>query len=245
MIHKKYFILYFLLFVSSISQAQTAKEIYKKYMDAIGGEDNFKAINSLKIEENSKNFNAETDKSIRYKKRKDLFRAEYYEDSSTYGCSCYDGKFFWRLGKKSTKPKNVSRSQNEDKSWTIDDEAGGEPLFNSLIEYQSYGNTIHLEESIEEDDKAYFVIRVTLKKLSSTDFYINKATYLLDKTVEISQSGDKGVMTFISDYRQVGNLLLPHKRVSHLMGHIFSTTMVDNITLNPEISDELFKCERK
>ena len=245
MIHKKYFILYFLLFVSSISQAQTAKEIYKKYMDAIGGEDNFKAINSLKIEENSKNFNAETDKSIRYKKRKDLFRAEYYEDSSTYGCSCYDGKFFWRLGKKSTKPKNVSRSQNEDKAWTIDDEVGGEPLFNSLIEYQSYGNTIHLEESVEEDDKAYFVIRVTLKKLSSIDFYINKATYLLDKTVEISQSGDKGVMTFISDYRQVGNLLLPHKRVSHLMGHIISTSMVDKITLNPEIPDELFKCERK
>lgn len=245
MIHKKYFILYFLLFVSGISQAQTAKEIYKKYMDTIGGEDNFKAINSLKIEANSKNFSDVTDKSIDYKKRKDLYRVEYYEDSSTYWCSCYDGKFFWRLGKKSIKPKNVSRSQNEDKAWTMDDEAGGDPLFNSLIEYQSYGNTIHLEESVEEDDKAYFVIRVTSKNLSSIDFYINKATYLLDKTMGVGQLGDTSSFSLVSDYKQVGNLLLPHKSVLYVMGHIFSTTMVDKITLNPEISDELFKCERK
>ncbi len=174
-----------------------------------------------------------------------MYRVETYSDTTIYICDCYDGHFFWRLTENSHKPRNVTSSQNVNKAWTIDDDAGGMPLLNDLIDFQYYGNKIYLKEDIEEDNKAYHVLRLIRRNLSVIDFYINKSTYLVDKTVEIGSNNEANSYSIIDEYKKIGNLLIPYRSKMYMMGYLFSTTIYNKILLNPILPDSLFKCEKE
>lgn len=236
-------IIYFCIL--SVAKSQTTQEIYHKYIEAIGGEDAIKSINSIQLNGILQTLNSPPEKTIVYRKRKELYRKETYRDTVMYSCDCYDGKYFWRLWENSANPKNVTSSQNTNKAWTIDDDAGGMSLFNELIEFQHYGSRIHKQEEVEENNKEYNVIRLTRRNLSMVDFYINKSTYLVDKTVEINSDDESRSYTLIDEYKKIGNLLIPHRSKMYMMGYLFSTTVYNKILLNPILTDSLFKCEKE
>ena len=175
------------LMVTATASAQTVDEIVAKHVEARGGADKLKAIQTIKMTRTMATPFTKVE-LVTYRKRPNLYRMEQ---------------------KPAGAPAAVAGGINADAVW---DPAGGgkhvlrpEPMaaqardidadFDNdlLVDYKAKGHTVTLEGKENVDGVDTYKLKVTTKSGATRDIYLDAQTYL--------------------DVKHVGSIMLPNKRM--------------------------------
>ena len=208
---KKYFVHALLVaaFMSSsfTGTTQTADEIIDKYITAIGGKENWKKINSLKMEGNIQVQGLEIPFTMQAVNGKGLrtdgeFQGNFFIDiiTPTKGWSQNP-----MAGKATLQP--LSDDELKDRVDALD-------LQGAFVDYKEKGSVVEFLGKDEEDGNDYFKVKLTTKNKNETTYFFDTKTYLVYKQESISkQQGQEMKMVVKTlDYQTVeGGVKMPFK----------------------------------
>jgi outer membrane lipoprotein-sorting protein len=220
------------------ASAQTVDEIIAKHLEARGGKDKIKAVQSLRFEGKivlpqgiEAPFTTET-------VRPNKMRRDFTIQGMT-GSMAYDGQGGWAvmpfMGKKD--PEALSGDDLK----ALEDEADFD---GPLVDAKEKGNQVELAGKEDVDGAPAYKLKVT-KKNGDVDYhYIDAETYL-----EVKVEGKRtmrgqeveGVST-LGNYKEVNGLLYPFSVESKQKGAPAGMTItVDKIEVNPDVPASRFE----
>ena len=186
---------------------QTADEIIDKYITAIGGKENWKKINSLKMEGNIQVQGLEIPFTMQAVNGKGLrtdgeFQGNFFIDiiTPTKGWSQNP-----MAGKATLQP--LSDDELKDRVDALD-------LQGAFVDYKEKGSVVEFLGKDEEDGNDYFKVKLTTKNKNETTYFFDTKTYLVYKQESISkQQGQEMKMVVKTlDYQTIdGGVKMPFK----------------------------------
>ena len=183
--------------VCTVVHAQTADEIISKYVTAIGGKSAVESVKSLYIE-------ADVDVAgNNVPSTTWIVNGKGYKNEVEFGGSkilnCYTDKGGWTVNPMlgSTTAQPIPEEQLKSVKGQIN--VGG-PLY----DYASKGNKVELIGK-DAGDSGDYKIKLTTPSSVVVTIFINKKTYLIDKTVSTisAQGQDMETTVTFSDYRKL------------------------------------------
>ncbi len=218
--------------------AQTVDEIIAKNVEARGGKDKLKSIQSVKIT-GRMTLGPDGEAPFVWKwKRPSMLRMEFTVQGMT-GIQAFDGKGGWMvmpfLGKKD--PEAMS----DDDIKEVEDQADFE---GPLVNYKEKGNQVELagKESIEGTEA--YKIKLTRKSGDVSYIYLDSGAYL-----EIKEEGKRKLHgqeieyeSSSGDYKDIGGVMIAHSIESKPKGAPAGQTITfDKIEMNVDLPDAEFK----
>ncbi len=219
-------------------QAQTADELIAKNLEARGGKDKIKAIQSAKVT-GKMTMGPGMDAPFSWEwKRPNNFRLEFTVQGMT-GIQAYDGTTGWMvmpfMGKKD--PEKMSDQDMKD----VDDQADFE---GPLVDYKAKGHSIEFvaKEPIEGTDA--FKLKLTKKNGDVSFIYLDAESYL-----EIKEVGKRTIRgeehefeSTSGDYKEVGGVLFAFSMEQKPKGAPQGQVMtIEKIDLNSDEPGDRFK----
>ena len=208
---KKYFV-HALLVAAIMSSSftgstQTADEIINKYITAIGGKENWKKINSLKMEGNIQVQGLEIPFTMQAVNGKGVrtdgeFQGNSFIDiiTPTKGWSQNP-----MAGKATLQP--LSDDELKEKLDAMD-------IQGAFLDYKEKGSMVEFLGKDEEDGNDYYKIKLTTKNKNETTYFFDTKTYLVYKqeTISKQQGQEMKVVVKSLDYQTVeGGVKMPFK----------------------------------
>ena len=208
---KKYFV-HALLVAAFMSSSftgitQTADEIIDKYITAIGGKENWKKINSLKMEGNVQVQGLEIPFTMQAVNGKGVrtdgeFQGNFFIDiiTPTKGWSQNP-----MAGKATLQP--LSDEELKEKLDAMD-------IQGAFLDYKEKGSMVEFLGKDEEDGNDYYKIKLTTKNKNETTYFFDTKTYLVYKqeTISKQQGQEMKVVVKSLDYQTVeGGVKMPFK----------------------------------
>ena len=208
---KKYFV-HALLVAAIMSSSftgstQTADEIIDKYITAIGGKENWKKINSLKMEG-----------SIQVQGLQIPFTMQAVNGKGVRTDGEFQGNSFidiitptkgWSqnpmAGKATLQP--LSDDELKEKLDAMD-------IQGAFLDYKQKGSMVEFLGKDEEDGNDYYKIKLTTKNKNETTYFFDTKTYLVYKqeTISKQQGQEMKVVVKSLDYQTVeGGVKMPFK----------------------------------
>jgi len=181
--------------VSGSLWAQSADEIVAKYVDAIGGSKVVSGITSLTIESNVAAMGSDAPSTTHILNGKG-FKSETDFNGSKI-VNCITDKGGWAINPMAGQSTPTSMSEDQAKAGKGAFQVGG-PLF----DYAAKGYKVEMAGK----DAADYKLKVTTSGVNIT-YYINAATYLIDKMVNtVNANGqDLEITTAFRDYKKADN----------------------------------------
>jgi len=189
------------------AKSQTADEVINKYIDAIGGKENWKKINSLRMEGQVEVQGLEIPFTMQAIHGKGVrtdgeFQGNAFIDiiTATKGWSQNP-----MAGKATLQP--ISEDELKQKVDQLD-------IQSPFIDYKEKGSTVEFLGKDEEDGNEYFKIKLITKNSNETTYFIDTKTYLVYKQEAISTQQGQDVKVVIKslDYQNVdGGVKMPFK----------------------------------
>lgn len=219
---------------TSSGHSQNAAEILEKMIEAQGGRKLLENIKDTTI--SSWWGTAEKAMGTTYKKEPNKIRKDF--DGMTYG---FDGESAWYndlfIGKK-------IEVQTEADKEILKREALG---YSALLHPEKYGVIYAYKGKEEIEGKYYFVLEQTFDAGLKTTLYVDTETYLIYRTnyAYFAPIGEKiEVEMFMSDYKNVGGVMIPHSRKDILKGYGRVNTLahytITKVSFNTGLDDSLF-----
>ncbi len=217
---------------SFFSQAQTMNEVIQKHLDAIGGAENYRKVNSVIMKGNIVQGGTKIPVMITVLQNKGA-RIEYtfngmtgYQiltDTAGWGFNPFQGQ----SKAEPITPDEVKKSQDQ-----LD-------LHDELLDYDARGIKLEDLGTDEVDGTEAFKIRVTYKSGKQKTIYISKDDYLTLRTTEKTEINGKEFESTsdLSNYKKAGDVLMPYSISNSLQG----TIEIDTIEINPTINPDVFK----
>ena len=218
--------------LSITSFAQTADEIVKKHIEAIGGKDNWAKVKSLKMENAVKANGAEIKVTI-YQIDKKAMR----ENITLMGMEGYsiltntEGWTYMPFG-----------GQTKPEAMTADDVKKGQDGLNlqdDFITYKELGKKLELIGKDDVDGTECFKLKMIDKDKTETTYYIDPSNYyVIKETHKMTVNGKE-----MENSTTYGN----YKKLPEGIFYAYSITSdwgnaeVSNLTINPIIDEVLFK----
>ena len=208
---KKYFV-HALLVAAIMSSSftgstQTADEIIDKYITAIGGKENWKKINSLKMEGSIQVQGLEIPFTMQAVNGKGVrtdgeFQGNSFIDiiTPTKGWSQNP-----MAGKATLQP--LSDDELKEKLDAMD-------IQGAFLDYKQKGSMVEFLGKDEEDGNDYYKIKLTTKNKNETTYFFDTKTYLVYKqeTISKQQGQEMKVVVKSLDYQTVeGGVKMPFK----------------------------------
>jgi hypothetical protein len=184
--------------------AQTVDDIIAKNVQAHGGLDKLRSINSLRITAKYSEGSFRAD-SLQENKRPDKVRQEFILQGMA-GIQAYDGKVGWQITPWSGRKDPELMSQDDLKGLIVASDLDG-----PLVDYKSKGHQAELlgHDSVEGTD--CFKIKLTLKNGDVRYYYLDTDSFL-ELKVEI-QTSVRGTLQesemYYGDYEQVNGIYYP------------------------------------
>lgn len=188
-------------------KAQTADEIINKYIDAIGGKENWKKVTSLKMEGNVEVQGLEIPFTMQAVNGKGLrtdgeFQGNFFIDiiTPTQGWSQNP-----MAGKATLQP--LSSDELKEKLDELD-------IQGAFVDYIEKGSAVEFLGKDEEDGNEYFKIKLTTKNNNETTYFFDTKTYLVYKQETISKQQGQEVKVTVKnlDYQTIdGGIKVPFK----------------------------------
>lgn len=232
---KKFFV-HTLLLVAIVGTAftaksQTADEIINKYIDAIGGKENWKKINSLKMEGQVEVQGLEIPFTMQAINGKGVrtdgeFQGNAFIDITTPTKGWSQNPM---AGKATLQP--ISEDELKQKVDELD-------IQGPFIDYKEKGNTVEFLGKDEEDGNEYYKVKLTTKNNNETTYFFDTKTYLVYKQEAISkqQGQDMKVVVKSLDYQTVeGGVKMPFKMDQGMM-----ILAAKKYTVNSAIDEKIF-----
>jgi outer membrane lipoprotein-sorting protein len=218
--------------------AQSADDIIAKNVQARGGLDKIKAVQSIKTTATlAMGPGMEAPGSL-IQKRPNMARLEFTVQGLT-AVQAYDGTTAWQImpfmGKKDAETMSADEAKEMQETADID---------GPLVDYKSKGNTVELlgKEKIEGTDA--YKLKVTLKNGDVQTMYIDSDSYLeiKEETKRMVRGTEQDVESAIGDYKEVSGIMFPFAVESGAKGSDQKQKLtISKIELNVPAEDASFK----
>jgi outer membrane lipoprotein-sorting protein len=225
------------------AQAQTADEIIAKNIEAKGGLDKLKAVQSIRITGKMMVGPGMEAPMVIEMARPHKVRMEFTFQGMT-GIQAYDGKGGWSvmpfMGKKEPEPMSADDLKQAEDQADID---------GPLVDYKEKGNQVEYLGKDEIEGTPVHKLKVTKKNGDVQTLYLDADSYL-----EIKAEGKSKVRgqeiegeTTFGDYKEVGGLVMAHSIQSKMKGGQGpgQTITFEKIEVNPEIPASRFDMPAK
>jgi hypothetical protein len=226
------------LFFTLIANSQTADEVINRYIQFIGGAENWKSINTITTSGNY-NYGGVAFPYIANSKSPDLYLYVVTFNGKSFS-QAYNGKVGWRIdGFKNEKTKTILK----DKQATALANEADVALESPFINYRQKGYAVELLGSDSVNSRPCHKIRL-LTNGDTAVYYFDKTDFALVEKQAVSKNSemDKAPMEiFYSDYQVTGNIKLPHKINCTTAGQRILLITVDSVKLNDPMPDSLFQ----
>jgi len=227
-----------LLFSVLIARSQTADEIINRYIQFIGGAQNWKSISTITTA-GTYNYGGVAFPYVAYSKAPNLYLYTVTFNGKSFS-QAYNGQVGWRIdGFKNEKTKTILKDRQ---ATALANEADVE-LESPFINSAKKGNPVELLGSDSVNSRACHKIRL-ISKSDTAVYFIDKTDFSLVKKQALSKNSemDKAPMDiFYSDYQVTGNIKLPHKINCTTAGQRILLITVDSVKINDPISDSQFQ----
>jgi outer membrane lipoprotein-sorting protein len=227
-----------LLLLPTTAAAQTAEEIVKKALDARGGVDKLKAVQSERITGRI-SFSRDVNGSFVVELKRPLkMHVEITIDEQKV-IRVYDGKSSGWMINPFAGTKDVQPLSSEDlKNISEESDFDG-----PLMDYKAKGNQIELAGKENLDDKPVYRLKLTNKNGDVRFYFFDATSFLLLKWEGIHKTGDQELPweSFFSDFHEVQGLKYPFRIDQGSPGtDIKQTLTTEKIEINPQIDDSHF-----
>ena len=227
-----------LMFVPLAASAQTADEIVKKTIEARGGMEKIKAVQSERISGHVSFTQGMEGAFVVELKRPLKMHVEISVDGQKI-IRVYDGKSSGWMINPFAESKDVQPLPPEDLK-NISDESDFD---GPLVDYKAKGNQIELMGKEKLDDKPIYRLKLTNKNGDVRFYFIDASSFLLLKWDGVRKTADQEIPweSFFSDFREVQGLKFPFRIDQGSPGtDIKQTLNAEKIEINPPLDDSLF-----
>ncbi|MBK7220709.1 MAG: hypothetical protein IPH94_04990 [Saprospiraceae bacterium] len=228
---KKFFSLLTFLAVVFTLSAQTADEIIDNHIKAIGGAAKWNELNSMYSEMTTDMGGMKIPIKIWQQHMKGM-RVEFEVQGMT-GIQVVTDKDGWSLmpfmGQ--TKPEPTNEEALKSARSQLD-------IRGQLLDYKGKGSTVEYLGEDEDEGVEVYKIRLTDSNKTETTYFIDKESYLLIKAVsKVNFQGQEiDAVTKMSNYKDVGGILIPHSVDSMSTGKM----EIVKTEINPAIAEDKF-----
>jgi outer membrane lipoprotein-sorting protein len=227
-----------LLFLPLAAAAQTADEIVKKVLDARGGVDKLKAVQSERITGRISFSRGVEGAFVVELKRPMKVHVEISLDGQQI-IRVYDGKSSGWMINPFAENKEIQPLSSEELKNIADESDFDGPL----VDYKTKGNRIELAGKENLDDKPVYRLKLTNKNGDIRFYFIDASSFLLLKWEGIRKTGEQELPweSFFSDFRDVQGLKYPFRIDQGSPGtEIKQTLTTEKMEINPQIDDSHF-----
>lgn len=215
-------IVLFTFIFSQIIFAQTAKEIIDRNIESSGGLTNWKLLNTVQIQGRVTLGVNDSYLMKIYQQRPNLTKTAIILAGKETPVEGFDGKNGYAM----------NYAQNKLQQYT---DYVPENFDNDFIDYESKGFEAELLGKEKIGEQIYFKIQLT-KNVNKTIYYFDVKNYSLFREIKKDET-----LTY-SDYRKVGNLLMPYRIESSSPKKDSDYVMLINkIDINKELPKNTFK----
>src|SRR6266403_3825004 len=226
-----------LLFLPLAAAAQTADEIVKKALDARGGVDRLKAIQTERVTGRI-SFSRDVEGTFVLELKRPLkMHLEISIDGQKI-IRVYDGKSSGWMINPLAETKDVQLLSSEDLKHISDESDFDGPL----VDYKAKGNQIELAGKENLDDKPVYRLKVTNKNGDIRFYFFDASTFLLLKWEGTRKTEDQEFPwePFSSDFREVQGLKYAFRIDQGSPGEFKQTLTAEKIEIDPLIDDSRF-----
>jgi outer membrane lipoprotein-sorting protein len=218
--------------------AQTADEIIAKNIQARGGLDKLKSVQTIKSTATMAMGPGMEAPGMLIQKRGNLARLEFTVQGLT-AVQAYDGKNAWQImpftGKKDPELMPADEAKEIEETADVD---------GPLVDYKSKGHQVELlgKEKVEGTDA--YKLKVSLKNGDVLTVYIDADSFLTikEETKRTVRGTEQVVEQSIGDYKDVNGLIIPFAMESGVKGSQEREKLtITKIELNVPADDSIFK----
>src|SRR6266436_1481497 len=227
-----------LLFLPLAATAQTADEIVKKVLDARGGAEKIKSVQSERVSGHVSFSRGMEGTFVVELKRPLKMHVEISIEGQTI-IRVYDGKSSGWTINPFLEDKDVQPLSSEDLK-NISDESDFD---GPLMDYKSKGNQIELVGKENLDDKPVYRLKLTNKNGDVRFYFFDASSFLLLRWEGIRKTGEQEVPweSFFSDFREVQGLKYAFRIAQGSPGtDIKQTLTAEKIEIDPPIDNSRF-----
>lgn len=218
--------------------AQTADEIVKKALDARGGIEKIKAVQSERISGHVSFGQGAEGTFVVELKRPLKMHAEITIEGQKI-IRVYDGKSSGWMVNPYLPSKEVQPLSPDDLK-NIPDESDFD---GPLVDYKAKGNQVELIGKESLDDKPVYRLKLTNKNGDVRSYFFDAATFLLVKWEGVRKNGEQEIPweSFFSEFREVRGLKYPFRIDQGSPGTELKQTLnAEKIEIDPQIDDSRF-----
>lgn len=236
---------FFLLLGMTISvQAQTVDEILDNYFENIGGLENLKKVEGMKMSGIGKQQTIEFPISaVQMKDGRQMFSADV--QGQEFKQQVYDGEVLWSTNFMTMKAEKSDAEQTANFKLNTND------FMDPFIDYKEKGYTAELLGNETMDGAETFKIKLVKEPLTidgkeeeDISFYYfdteNFVPIAVESKITSGQAKGKTAKTTMSDYQEVDGLYFPFSTSQYVEGNLVFSMTMENIELNPQVEDSVF-----
>ncbi len=232
------------IFASFTMNAQTADEIINTYFENIGGLENLKKVEGIKMSATSKGQGMEIPiEIVQLKSGKQYVKISIQGKELMQGV--FDGETLWGSNFMTMK------AEKNDAETTANFKLEANDFPDSFIEYEEKGYSVELLGKETIDGTETFKIKLTKepvtidgKEEESVNFYFFDSENYVPIAVhsEIKSGPGKGMIseTTFSDYQEVDGIYFPFSMTQGVKGQPGQPMSITSIELNPTVEDGVF-----
>lgn len=235
---KRFLSLTLICLLPPTAAAQTADEIVKKALDARGGIDKIRAVQSERVTGRLSSSQGIAGAFVLELKRPHKMHTEIIVEGQTV-VRVYDGKSAgWMINPFAEKKEAQAMSAEDLKGISDESDMDG-----PLVDYKSKGYQIELAGKEDLDGKPVYRLKLTNDNGDVRYYLIDAASFLTAKWEGVRKIGDKEIPweSSFSDYRDVQGLKYPFKIEQGSPGtEIKQTLTAEKIEIDPPIDESRF-----
>lgn len=221
----------------------TLDQIVDKHIQAIGGIDKLKAIQSVTISGKAVLMGGQLEAPITMRvKRPGSMRMEFTVQDKSY-IQAFDGTTAWTINPFMGSP-DPQKSNDEDTALAHDD---ADAIEGSLVDYKAKGHTVELVGKEDVEGTSAYKLKVTKKSGNVEYDYLDAATFL-----EIRSSGKRKqagqeleFQSTPSNYKAVNGVMMPYSLSQKVNGSPMMELAIEKIEANTPIDDAIFQMPEK
>jgi outer membrane lipoprotein-sorting protein len=234
----KLFVMTLFFFLPLVAAAQTADEIVKKALDARGGAEKIRAVQSERIAGHLSSARGVEGGFVLELKRPYKMHTEISVEGQKI-VRVYDGKSAGWMINPFAENKDVQTMSPEDLKGITDESDMDGPL----VDYKSKGHQVELIGKEDLDGKPVYRLKLTTRSGDVRSYLIDASTFLTTKWEGLRKIEDKDLPweSLLSDYRDVQGLKYPFKIEQGSPGTDFRQTLTtEKIEIDPPLDESRF-----
>jgi len=227
------------LFTAAAQEAGLSDDdIVQNSIDARGGQDKIKAIQSVKMTGKMVMGGGQMEAPITLQMKRPSSMRMDMEFQGQSVVQAYDGTTAWMINPFTGGADAQKMSGDEAEGMTE-----GSDMDGTLVGYKEKGHKITLVGKEDLAGKPVYKLKVDKKNGKTETIYIDATSFLEIKSVAMRKlmGNDMELETYVSDFRPVGGVLMPYIIDSKSDGNSVMTITLEKAEANAAMDDAIFK----